>query len=220
MTENIQCCEHPRSVLRHRVNRGGVPYAVTQCASCGFYGSKGYRAVGKKDWPARIKTIEQLPKFDEEAFARASAAINDKEMRDAIKERGNPHAQANKLKLLRDDLERRERERAERAPYYASPEWDLMRRRVMKRAGGLCEGCGQVPPAEVHHMTYEHFGAEFMWELRAVCKPCHERYHAPHRARDEAIRRGELPYEGPVGPIMQQIVDGIEPLADDEEDAA
>lgn len=222
MTDGVRCCENPQSRLRCRVNAGGIAYAVTQCKSCGYYGSKGYRAVGKKDWPLRIQKTEDLPPFDEEAFARAQEALSNKrfkEAREAINERGNPKAQEERLKSLQDDLARREAERAARAPYYSSSEWAMVRQRVMRRAQGICEGCCITPAVEVHHMTYENFGKEFMWDLRAVCRPCHERYHAPQKDRDARIRRGELPYEGPVGPLLGQIVEGLD-IEGDEEDAA
>lgn len=206
--------------MRCRTIRGGAKQAVTQCKACGYYGSKGYRAVGRKDWPQWIRSVEQLPPFDEEALQSANLRIRDRELKDAIQARGNPDAVAMRLRRAQEDLERREAERAARAPYYSSPEWAMVRQRVMQRARGVCEGCCISPATEVHHMTYENFGKEFLWELRAVCRPCHDRFHAPQRERDEQIRRGELPYEGPVGPVLTRIVDGLEIEADDEEDAA
>jgi 5-methylcytosine-specific restriction endonuclease McrA len=61
--------------------------------------------------------------------------------------------------------------------YLASPEWQARRRLVLKRANGMCEGCGLRPAAQVHHLTYQHVGAEFLWELRAVCLECHQALH-------------------------------------------
>jgi 5-methylcytosine-specific restriction endonuclease McrA len=42
---------------------------------------------------------------------------------------------------------------------------------------GVCEGCREQPASEVHHLTYEHVGEEFLWELEAVCDDCHSRVH-------------------------------------------
>lgn len=61
--------------------------------------------------------------------------------------------------------------------YITSQEWWARRELVMRRAGGICEGCGTARAVEVHHMTYDHLGAEFLWELRAVCRACHARFH-------------------------------------------
>jgi 5-methylcytosine-specific restriction endonuclease McrA len=52
---------------------------------------------------------------------------------------------------------------------------------VLQRANGHCEGCGQRKAVQVHHLTYEHVGQEFLWELRAVCSECHDRLHPDRR---------------------------------------
>lgn len=61
-----------------------------------------------------------------------------------------------------------------------SPEWQRLRVLVMMRARGKCEGCGKPNPVQVHHETYDHLGNELLWELKAVCRDCHQRLH-PHR---------------------------------------
>lgn len=63
--------------------------------------------------------------------------------------------------------------------YLTTPEWDRRRRAVLRRAGHTCEGCGAIGLAlQVHHLSYKHVGAEFLWELVAVCDPCHDLVHA------------------------------------------
>lgn len=62
--------------------------------------------------------------------------------------------------------------------YLKSSEWKEVRARVLRRAQGVCEGCGIKEAAEVHHLTYDHWGNEFLFELMAVCSDCHERLHA------------------------------------------
>ena len=78
------------------------------------------------------------------------------------------------------DIEKRrqtEQWRADYEAYLLSPEWDDKRALVLKRSRGICEGCGQVPAAEVHHLTYTHVGNELLWQLVAVCRNCHARVH-------------------------------------------
>lgn len=58
-----------------------------------------------------------------------------------------------------------------------SDKWKSIRQRVIKRAGGICEGCGLSPAVQAHHLSYDHLGDEFLWELCAVCISCHERAH-------------------------------------------
>lgn len=61
--------------------------------------------------------------------------------------------------------------------YLESPQWSALRRKVWLRCHGICEGCGERPVADVHHLSYKHFGNEFLWELAGLCVPCHERLH-------------------------------------------
>jgi hypothetical protein len=82
------------------------------------------------------------------------------------------------LRLL---LEQRQQQQAEWRQWYEkylqTDEWLDRRRRVLVRAGNVCEGCRQAPATQVHHLTYKHVGNEFLWELVAICRACHERYH-------------------------------------------
>jgi hypothetical protein len=61
--------------------------------------------------------------------------------------------------------------------YLQTDAWKERRRLVLQRTGGLCEGCRQEPASEVHHLSYNHVGNEFLWELVAICRWCHARYH-------------------------------------------
>ena len=70
-----------------------------------------------------------------------------------------------------------EKWQADYSRYLLSPAWRNKRFRVLERAGGVCEGCGERRATEVHHVTYRHVGNEFLWELRAVCGECHSRIH-------------------------------------------
>lgn len=63
------------------------------------------------------------------------------------------------------------------ADYLDSSEWRERHRLVMLRAGGICEGCRTRQASQVHHLTYDNIGEEFLWQLVAVCRSCHERYH-------------------------------------------
>jgi 5-methylcytosine-specific restriction endonuclease McrA len=104
--------------------------------------------------------------------------------------------------LLADRLaglrERREAERAERRVWYndylQSEQWQERRRLVFKRANFLCEGCRRNRAIHVHHLSYEHVGDEFLWELVAICEACHDRAHGAPDASDQADLSGnQLP---------------------------
>lgn len=67
--------------------------------------------------------------------------------------------------------------RAEYSDYRASPAWREKRTYVMNRCGGLCEGCRTSESHDVHHLSYQHMGNEFLFELVGLCRPCHDRWH-------------------------------------------
>jgi 5-methylcytosine-specific restriction endonuclease McrA len=82
--------------------------------------------------------------------------------------------------LAREREARAAEEKAWQARYRAylrSEAWARRRARVLARARERCEGCGEAKAAAVHHLTYAHLGAEFLWELVALCDPCHARVH-------------------------------------------
>jgi len=58
-----------------------------------------------------------------------------------------------------------------------SPDWADVRQRVLERAMFLCEACLLNGAEVVHHLTYDLGWLPPAWELRAVCRECHERLH-------------------------------------------
>lgn len=71
------------------------------------------------------------------------------------------------------------------AEFLESPRWAEMRRLVMRRAGGICEGCLTAPAVQVHHLNYDRrFSREMLFDLRAVCRSCHVAIHDPSDLRN------------------------------------
>ena len=62
--------------------------------------------------------------------------------------------------------------------YLQTAEWQTLRARVLDRCQRVCEGCGERPAADVHHLSYRHVGQEFLFELVGLCRECHERLHS------------------------------------------
>jgi 5-methylcytosine-specific restriction endonuclease McrA len=71
--------------------------------------------------------------------------------------------------------------------YLNSESWLLKRAKVLERAGRRCEACGEAWATQVHHVTYEHVFDEPLFDLRAVCVPCHERLTAADRSRRKGV---------------------------------
>jgi 5-methylcytosine-specific restriction endonuclease McrA len=67
--------------------------------------------------------------------------------------------------------------RARYDAYIGSDAWAVRREQVISRAGGICEGCREAEAVQAHHLSYRNMGNEFLWELVAICRNCHERVH-------------------------------------------
>ena len=61
--------------------------------------------------------------------------------------------------------------------YLSSKEWNEKRRLVLKRCNRICEGCGMYGASQAHHLSYDHIGNEFLFELVGLCLDCHKRIH-------------------------------------------
>jgi hypothetical protein len=62
------------------------------------------------------------------------------------------------------------------ANYLKSPKWQETRRQCMQRYGNTCQMCAGVA-TDVHHLSYQHKGNEWWFELVALCKRCHKEWH-------------------------------------------
>jgi 5-methylcytosine-specific restriction endonuclease McrA len=67
--------------------------------------------------------------------------------------------------------------RKEYEDYRRSEIWRMKRKKVLKRAKGICEGCLDAEATQIHHITYDHIGDELLFELVALCDACHRKCH-------------------------------------------
>ena len=74
---------------------------------------------------------------------------------------------------------------SEYGEYLQSSAWQAKRDAVLKRANNTCEGCGIAPATVVHHHHYENIYDEWLWDLAALCRPCHSKCHPEHRTGDD-----------------------------------
>lgn len=62
--------------------------------------------------------------------------------------------------------------------YLQSPEWDKKRKQRLHLDGYTCQGCGaKNKPLDVHHLTYDRFGNEWLDDLESLCRQCHDKRH-------------------------------------------
>lgn len=62
--------------------------------------------------------------------------------------------------------------------YMNSREWQLKKRKVKERSGGVCERCRDHSSEAVHHLHYKNLFNEPLEDLLDVCKGCHDYVHA------------------------------------------
>lgn len=67
--------------------------------------------------------------------------------------------------------------------YLQTPKWRAKREAVMRRDEHLCQACLSARATDVHHLTYSHLFDEPLFDLIAVCRPCHDRITAMDRAK-------------------------------------
>jgi hypothetical protein len=158
-------CIHDDLIVRARTIQGGGIQIKQQCTICG-------QPVGN---PRRKVDFPDAPPFDEALLKR-----NDDE------EKRSRWIVAQSYLALRDrgDLEFQQ----EYQSYLASSEWKRKRSHILKRCRGICEGCMEKQAAEVHHLSYRHFGAEFLFELVGLCNSCHDRIHDTGQQNDSNER--------------------------------
>lgn len=173
-------CKHSRTqTMKVRV-AGGTIQVRDCCVTCG-------ERVGKAQSQKDKAWVDGLPEYSGDA----STTYQDRRYRER-------HAFL--LKLARIQHAERGRFTQFYQRYLQSVEWKAKRELVIKRCGGVCEGCGLQPVTEVHHSTYRHFGDEFLFELRGLCQGCHDRLHNEDdhsEGEGSAARQAEAPFEEP-----------------------
>lgn len=151
-------CKHEDSATMRVPIKGGAIQVRDCCTRCGTRVGNPY-SQADKSW------VAGLPLLSDELAGSYSALR---------------HSERKALMLKHAYRQREERGRFTHGyrAYLQSPEWKAKRAKVMKRCGGICEGCGDEPAVHAHHVTYDHFGNEFLFELLGLCEACHERVHA------------------------------------------
>ena len=155
-------CEHPRTEIRLRTVSGGGIQCRSQCLDCGA-------SVGNA-----VKRTDTAPDWDEH--------LNPKYNTDREQELAAIYEKFIALQKRKDtELDARSKDwKAEYEAYRRTPRWQVKRSKVMIRAKGLCEGCLDAPATVVHHLSYANIGDELLFQLVALCRPCHHKAHPEH----------------------------------------
>jgi len=157
-------CEHTNKILTLKTYSNGTTHLRHQCQDC--FSAVGTQAVSKATFTS--EELAEIPAFDEEKCE----AAREKEREEFFAERREAMATAEQ------QAEERDSEWWEAyTTHLNSPAWREIRQKVLQRDGWKCQGCLVARATQVHHMSYKHVGAEFMFELVSLCKPCHDRWH-------------------------------------------
>ena len=147
-------CGHPRKAPHVAIQCDGKPFYRMQCPDCG-------KKLSNQLPHSSVPNRDKWPQWNEELFRQHSLGS------------GSAYEQNRAAAIAA----RKAEWRAVYNQYLASDDWKSVRERVLKRACGVCEGCLEAQAKEVHHQTYAHVGDEFLFELVAICGPCHNRMH-------------------------------------------
>lgn len=61
--------------------------------------------------------------------------------------------------------------------YLNTDQWKELRKKVLIRENGICQGCKINKARDVHHTTYANCGDELLFQLVALCGSCHQKMH-------------------------------------------
>jgi len=157
---NAAECQHEnKQIMRVPVAGGGIH--VREC--CMGCGDRFGQAMSHKD----VAWVQSLPLFSEDTST-------------SYQSRRHLERHAFLLGLARTQYVERGKFTKFYRQYLDSPEWRAKRDLVLKRCGGICEGCGTAPATQAHHRIYQNFGNEFLFELLGLCRACHDRLHEEH----------------------------------------
>ena len=147
-------CSCRNTDLRRKTGSDGRARFAAQCLDCG-------RMVGNWLKHSEIVDPQSAPEWDEE-------------LRDA-------HFRRQMESINQARATQRSEWFAQHSIYLRSDRWSRTRQKVLERAEGLCEGCRDRAAAHVHHLSYAHWQRELLYELVALCEPCHDKAHEVQR---------------------------------------
>jgi 5-methylcytosine-specific restriction endonuclease McrA len=155
-------CRHAKTELRVKITASGGPMCKLQCFDCG---APIGNAVSKQP---------DLPKWD---IDRHVAYLEGRKTA-----RADIQLKFIKLQVVAvAELSAKAKDwKAEYEAYRRTALWQAKRSKVMRRANGLCEGCLEAQATVVHHTTYANIGDELLFQLVALCHPCHAKAHPEH----------------------------------------
>lgn len=149
-----KCCQNPYIQVKQHEIAGGFQLRK-QCMTCGCIQGQSLK---KADYPnhQRFELTNKL-RHDQYLDLRYKEGADRKAQYIAY---FNKNRESAKLRQYDN--------------YLQSPEWANKRQLVLQRDNFICQCCLQPKATQVHHLTYTHLYNEPLFELVAICVPCHE----------------------------------------------
>ena len=141
-------CRHEKSEIRYLVNASEQRMYRLQCLDCG-------EVYGK--WLPKPRGGDFNPIDNEAAKNRQHNQYENQLKQRKIKQRQRHHDYEEYI--------------------LSNPQWQTIRKRVLKRCGYICESCLIEQATQVHHLAYDTFFDECAWHLKPVCRNCHQKIH-------------------------------------------
>lgn len=173
-----QECGHAETTLMRVKTANGHLSVRNCCTSCG---ERVGTAVSQKQGAAWLDTLPW----------------QSDELTQTYTTRRHAEKQQLLLSLARRQYEERGKFTKSYREYLTSSKWKAKRGLILKRCANVCEGCGTATATEVHHVTYKHFGDEFLFELLGLCHDCHEKISS-ERWSETDVEAHEAEYEADI----------------------
>ncbi len=147
-------CDHSATEYRDRTIAGGGIQRIRQCLNCG-------KSVGNAK---KLDSQVAVSSWDNILVERAE------QNRDSVRERIYEAALKRTSSLEIEGY-------ADYEEYLRSEKWKQKRTAVLNRDSGICQACLSSEADQVHHLTYDRIFDEPLFDLVAICQPCHEQLH-------------------------------------------
>jgi 5-methylcytosine-specific restriction endonuclease McrA len=175
------CWDHNYEFVYKKGESGRITL-YQQCNSCGKKHHKGvFKHSAVDNLHEKIK-FGDIKKYDDalENNGPTYQRYEDEYRREAIQIILKKHHDKNEQERINKHNEYIEQARIkkdnwfkEHSEYLQTSKWKAIRQKVFIRDNFICQGCLEAPASEVHHLTYDHWKDELMFELISVCYNCH-----------------------------------------------
>lgn len=150
-------CEHEMVVWRRRSTPSGLMTYGHWCVDCGQW------------WRRRKEEIPAGINPDDIQFEDDGVKTRHRQRKREFYEVQRTDHQTH-IDHVKDEQKRLYDE------YMQTERWQRKRASVLER-DPICKACGVAKSQQAHHLTYDRFGDEPLFDLIGVCIPCHHKIH-------------------------------------------